>query len=392
MNLLRHGVLIVLCFVAGCAKSGETAEGYADAVSATALEPDAPPTDDEKAALARIEKMVADGKDLNAVDPETKLTPLFAAATAGHVHEVRLLLEKGADPNILSENGFSALHAAAAYDRRLVAKTLLENGAEADRPCGTNLITPLQQAAAAGSPAIMQMLLNRRADPYRKSSTGGTLVHLAAEGRNLQAMHIALRLGLKPDDQDKDGWTPLHTAAFFDAPDLVEHLLSLGLDLEAKNAQGGTPLHTAAMGERRDYQSLVIEESGKAPVTKDLRVKRPPADVRSAESAVAGSGDAQEIKLTADQIDRLGKVYTMSQQSRKSEFDEWSSHTYQYALFESAAAVRLLIAKGAKVNEKDAAGKTPLDLASSYDLNAHPHERVAEILREHGGKPGSEVP
>jgi len=46
--------------------------------------------------------------------------------------------------------------------------------------------------------------------------------------------------------------------------------------------------------------------------------------------------------------------------------------------------VELLIAKGADVNPKDAAGSTPLDLSISK-------LEIADLLRKHGGKTSAEL-
>ena len=46
--------------------------------------------------------------------------------------------------------------------------------------------------------------------------------------------------------------------------------------------------------------------------------------------------------------------------------------------------VELLIAKGADVNAKDIAGRTPLDLTKRYP-------ETADLLRKHGGKTGEEL-
>ncbi len=48
--------------------------------------------------------------------------------------------------------------------------------------------------------------------------------------------------------------------------------------------------------------------------------------------------------------------------------------------------VKLLIAKGADVNTKDAGGMTPLDFAIIYK-----HPETADLLRKHGGKTGEEL-
>ena len=64
----------------------------------------------------------------------TRATPLQAAASTGHTDSVRLLLDYGADVDLLSStSGFgNALRAAAAFGRKGVVNMLLDHAANAD--------------------------------------------------------------------------------------------------------------------------------------------------------------------------------------------------------------------------------------------------------------------
>ena len=48
--------------------------------------------------------------------------------------------------------------------------------------------------------------------------------------------------------------------------------------------------------------------------------------------------------------------------------------------------VELLISNGANVNTKDSRGETPLDWVGALN-----QEKVAQLLRKHGGKTGEEL-
>ena len=59
-------------------------------------------------------------------------TTLHVAAKFGRIKVARLLLEKGADPNIEGRNGLTPIHVATHYNHINVALLLLEKGAN---PC-----------------------------------------------------------------------------------------------------------------------------------------------------------------------------------------------------------------------------------------------------------------
>src|SRR3954468_10940790 len=104
---------------------------------------------------------------------------IFEASTAGKAERVRQLVTKDAAlANAWSKDGFFPLGLAAFFKRPAVVKVLLERGAAprmASRPAG---FTPLHSAVAddAGDTTkeLVQMLLERGADPNARSASDGT--------------------------------------------------------------------------------------------------------------------------------------------------------------------------------------------------------------------------
>jgi len=125
--------------------------------------------------------------DLSWVD-FTGQTPFLRAALAGDITVMRLLLEKGADPNIATFAGTTALMAAA----------------------GVNWMTG--QTFTESKEALMeavQLCLDKGGDVNAKNSMGVTAVIGAANRGSDDILEFLVKKGARLDIKDKEGRTPL---------------------------------------------------------------------------------------------------------------------------------------------------------------------------------------
>jgi ankyrin repeat protein len=197
------------------------------------------------------------------VDPDSKasdwefedLTPLSWAAENGHEEVVKLLLEHGADPDSKANGdligGRTPLSFAAGNGHKFVVKLLLENGVDPERRDTEWGQTPLLWAAENGHYSVVQLLLEHGADPNTAADQwfieGWTPLLWAAQNGNEAVVKLLIENGAKPDTKDKRGRTALSWAAGNGHEAIVKLLLETGVGLASKDTEfGQTPLSWAA--------------------------------------------------------------------------------------------------------------------------------------------------
>lgn len=215
-------------------------------------------------------------------------SPLALACTAGNWRLARFLLERGAKPDL--PGAVPALHAAAGGDEDDPAgvQLLLKHRAKADArdPRGRSA---LHEAAFAGHPEIVGILLGAGADIHARDGEQRTPFLEAARGGRLPALQ-ALLAG-RPDVHavDAHGRHALILACLADAPSpaLIRTLLDLGLDPAHVDGEGRRAIDHAAAAGRWALVSA-IDPDYHLPASVGADVDAPPPD----RAPIALLGDA----------------------------------------------------------------------------------------------------
>ena len=236
------------------------------------------------------------------------LNAFLLAAGSAHFELAAYLLDRGADPNA-APRGWTALHqlswvrkagiagsnnpapvgsgdmTSLDFARKLIAQGADANARVTTRPpagiTALNFIggTPFLLAARTGDAEYMQLLAGLGADVSLTNEDDSTALMVAAglgtsspgedpgtEAEVLEAVRLALDLGLDIDAADENGETAMHGAAYKHLPKVVTLLAEAGADVEVwnrANQRGATPLGIA-VGMHRGMNLLSSAETADA--------------------------------------------------------------------------------------------------------------------------------
>jgi len=162
----------------------------------------------------------------NGADPNKRrngTTPLYVAS--GNAQKARLLLEAGADPNAESPEG-TPLCFAASWGELESVRILLDHGADSNliEDADATGVTPLIWAVQKGHTEVARLLLERAADPNLAPSGGITPLMAAAMRGSIALTQLLLEHDADPAAMDEEGQTACDVAEAWAAKDLESEL------------------------------------------------------------------------------------------------------------------------------------------------------------------------
>lgn len=198
--------------------------------------------------LDKIKKLFAQGADIN--DAGKKGSPLILACQKNHAVVAEFLMEKGADLNLATSMGGTALNRASENGNVDLVEKLLANGAK---------IGPLALIVAAreGFSQVVEILVKAGSDIDAKQHWGQTALMLAAKNGHDDVVAFLLESGADPKLRDKSGATALGIALDNDEPEIAAMLKAKGaVEPEVKKK----PISPAAVDEEEDDSDDGSEE------------------------------------------------------------------------------------------------------------------------------------
>ena len=286
-----------------------------------------------------VGRLLDEGLDVNAADPNYKQTPLMYACRRGQSATVAKLLECGADVNQYSQRDSVALF----------------------------------EAVDNGSLDTVKLLLSRReldVNAIHPRRYNRTALMLAAQNGKLEIVDALLeRPGTKLDRKDLDGNTALSLASIAGQSDIVESLLEHSdVGIDSQDSLGSTALIMAATGTggRKETLAGIL-------IATNLLMQGANTSIRDHEGGTAilravDAGKEAMVKLLLDYNANIGVCDDLSR-----------GLLHSAAIGGQEEIVSLLLKEGLDINARDRDGKTPL-----HDASRNGNYGVARLLTGSG--------
>jgi ankyrin repeat protein len=244
--------------------------------------------------------LVQAGANVNLVT-DLGITPLYLASSNGNATTVQRLLDKGADPNIVSTAGVSPLMRAAQVGGGAAVRLLLAHGAKVNEREPSRSQTALMWAVAQRHPDVARVLIENGADVTARTRVrrlvvnrggpngtsadepyvgdvdkgGSTPLLFAARSGDLESAKLLVAAGAGVDDRAPDGYSAMQLASHSGHSELARWLLDRGADPNAADV-GFTTLHTAVLtGDLPLVNALLAKgASPNARITKATPIRR----------------------------------------------------------------------------------------------------------------------
>ena len=186
-------------------------------------------------------------------------TPLMYACKRGHIKTVSTLLECGADVNIRSNRGSTAILEAISYDHPRIVHLLTKKPLDVNKAYpGRSERTALMVAVLNQSePIVRQLLRQSDIQVNMQDSLGYTALSLAATTRSNAILELLLDCnGIDVNSQNENGATALIIAAEYGDDGMVRQLLEHHADPMLKDRDG-----SSAISKAMDYGHTYVVEA-----------------------------------------------------------------------------------------------------------------------------------
>ncbi|CAM2862814.1 ankyrin repeat domain-containing protein [Legionella worsleiensis] len=190
-------------------------------------------------------------------------TALHLTAEQDNLEIFKLLIQHRANPEKENDHSFNALHIAAHFGQLEIARFILEIAPQLiNVVTRTHFISPLYLAAENGHLELVNLFLQKGAEPNWVSRTGYTPLHIAARKGFLAIVNRLIDASANINQIIPEGQlTPLYLAAEKGYVDVVDRLLREGADMQLTNNADFNPVHIAVINGHLAVLERLLQEN-----------------------------------------------------------------------------------------------------------------------------------
>ena len=370
------------------------------------------------ASVDAVKALARAGADVNAKETWSGQTALMWAAAEGDSAMASTLLELGADLRARSNGGTTAFQFAVRKGDMPTVQAMLAAGADVNDKRPGDFATPLLVAIINGHEDLVDLLLDKGADP---NAEGGTTT-LTNTGSKASEVKITLKtpsfreqlrdVGTEGDNGRNNNWgrplfAAVHVANWYVSDELIivnidrlrviKSLLAHGADVNGRNTDmeprwsgarhrrrlvGATALLQAAKSGDVEAMKLLLAHGADPKINTGLNITP-----LMAAAGIAWAANQDK----ASETDALEAVKLLVEEhgldvNFVADTGETAMHAAAYRGANSI--VQYLFDRGAKLDVPDLSGRTPLKIAMGVEYGnsfaTHPH--TEELLRKLGAK------
>ena len=205
-----------------------------------------------------VQSLIENGVNIDSVvNSFGGMSPLTMTCKMEHTSIVKLLLKIGAQVNLPSSRGESALMMASCRGNVELANVLLEHGAQVNlQDNGGN--SALMMASCRGNVELAQVLIEHGAQVNLQDSDGDSALTIASWWGNVELAKKLIEHGAQVNLPDNDGKSALSLASHRGHVAIARLLLENGADANLKSTNGKTALSNAESKEMLDLLMLAL--------------------------------------------------------------------------------------------------------------------------------------
>jgi len=204
------------------------------------------------------EYLIARGADVNSRD-KAHSAPLSYAITGGSAHIAKMLIDRNADINTPAMWNLRPIALALEFGQKDIADMLLDKGVTLPVEPGQESYRLFFSACSNGLTRLVSDMLEKGFTISENQYTG-SLPHLAAAGGSAAIVEKLIQLGFKMNRKNELGWTPLHSAAEKGHSQVVAILLSQGADINERTLSGKSAYNIAVSMGKKETADLLKEK------------------------------------------------------------------------------------------------------------------------------------